>query len=146
MGVLVLIFLGWTASRFGRPFVFAGGWALFVLFSELALHGAGLGGAAAEALGFRLMVAPLVFALRAGFAWSLSSPIRLTPIPAIKLSKSSAIDTPPDLPDRTQKLSRIESIWWDMYEAHRNIKGANGLVKPAVADVVACIASELSVE
>ena len=29
MGVLVLIFLGWTASRFGRPFVFAGGWALF---------------------------------------------------------------------------------------------------------------------
>ncbi|MBS63065.1 hypothetical protein [Salinisphaera sp.] len=63
MGVLVLIFLGWTASRFGRPFVFAGGWALFVLFSELALHGAGLGGALISAL--------LGFLFAAAYFWLL---------------------------------------------------------------------------
>ncbi|MES1951974.1 hypothetical protein S4A8_14015 [Salinisphaera sp. S4-8] len=42
MGVLVLIFLGWLASQYGRPLLFAGLWALFALFSNLAIEQTGL--------------------------------------------------------------------------------------------------------
>ena len=41
MGALVLIFLGWIASQYGRPLVFAALWSVFLLFMA-AIGGAGL--------------------------------------------------------------------------------------------------------
>ncbi|WP_348765549.1 hypothetical protein [uncultured Salinisphaera sp.] len=63
MGVLVLIFLGWTASQFGRPFLFAGLWALFAFFTGIALQDAGLIAA--------LIRSVVAFVLAAAYFWLL---------------------------------------------------------------------------
>ena len=63
MGVLVLIFLGWIVSQSGRPLLFAGIWALFVLFTGLVLDEAGLAAA--------LMSAIVGFVFAAVYFWLL---------------------------------------------------------------------------
>ena len=63
MGVLVLIFLGWIVSQSGRPLLFAGIWALFVLFTGLVLDEAGLAAA--------LMSAVVGFVFAAVYFWLL---------------------------------------------------------------------------
>ena len=63
MGVLALIFLGWIVSQSGRPLLFAGIWALFVLFTGLVLDEAGLAAA--------LMSAVVGFVFAAVYFWLL---------------------------------------------------------------------------